>query len=163
MTVLYHGAVLCFILAFVVLFTFSEMTFRGNAKLVAILIILLTISTYVGLHIRKYDDIPLPILFHEMFQKKHNTAVIINSNPNPTVISNNYNNSEAYSNNNVITKTIDPDVYLFSAFKVRFEEYQYPFNKSKYRVNNKHPTDVIWLNVGNVKVSEAVCLNVAFY
>ena len=146
MTILYHGVVLCFILAFVVLFTFSEMTFRRNAKLVAILIILLTISTYVGLHIRKYDDIPLPILIHEMFQKKHNTAVIINSNPNPTVISNNYNNSEAYSNNNVITKTIDPDVYLFSAFKVRFEEYQYPFNKSKYRVNNKHPTDVIWLN-----------------
>ena len=33
----------------------------------------------------------------------------------------------------------------------------------KYRVNNKHPTDVIWLNVGNVKVLEAVCLNVAFY
>jgi hypothetical protein len=37
-------------------------------------------------------------------------------------------------------------VYLFSAFKIRFEEYQYPFDKNKYRVNNKPPTDVIWLN-----------------
>ena len=79
-------------------------------------------------------------------RKKHNTTVIINPNPNTTVISNNYNNSETYSNNNVITKTFDPDVYLFSAFKVRFEEYQYSFDKNKYRVNNKPPTDVIWLN-----------------
>jgi hypothetical protein len=62
-------------------------------------------------------------------RKKHNATVIMNLNPNPTVISNNYNNSETYSNNSVITKTIDPDVYLFSAFKVRFEEYQYPFDK----------------------------------
>ena len=129
MTVLYHCIVLCFILAFFVLFTFSEMTFGGNAKLVAILIILLTISTYLGLHIRKYDNIPLPILIHEMVQKIHNATVIMNLNPNPTVISNNYNNSETYSNNNVITKTIDTDVHLFSAFKVRFEEYQYPFDK----------------------------------
>jgi hypothetical protein len=122
------------------------MTFGGDAKFVAILIVLLTISTYVGLHIRTTDNIILPIPDHEMVQKKHNTKVIINPNPNPTVISNNYNNSETYSNNNVITKTLDPDVYLFSAFKVRFEEYQYPFNKSKYRVNNKPSTDVIWLN-----------------
>ena len=64
-----------------------------------------------------------------MVQKKHNATVIMNLNPNPTVISNNYNNSETYSNNNVITKTIDTDVHLFSAFKVRFEEYQYPFDK----------------------------------
>ena len=146
MTVLYHGVVLCFILAFFVFFTFSEMTFGRNAKFVAILIMLLTISTYVTLHIRKYDNIPFPIPDHEMVQKKHNTTVIINPNPNTTVISNNYDNSETYSNNNVITKTFDPDVYLFSAFKVRFEEYQYPFDKNKYCVNNKHPTDVIWLN-----------------
>ena len=122
------------------------MTFGGDAKFVAILIVLLTISTYVGLHIRTTDNIILPIPDHEMVQKKHNATVIINPNPNPTVISNNYNNSETYSNNNVITKTLDPDLYLFSAFKVRFEEYQYPFDKSKYRVNNKPPTDVIWLN-----------------
>ena len=110
-----------------VIFTFSEMTFGGNAKFVAILIMLLTISTYVTLHMRKYDNIPLPIPDHKMVQKEHK-------------------NSETYSNNNVITKTFDPDVYLFSAFKVRFEEYQYPFDKNKYRVTNKHPTDVIWLN-----------------
>ena len=91
-------------------------------------------------------------IFHYPYQimkwsrKKHNTTVIINPNPNITVISNTYNNSETYSNNNVITKTFDPNVYLFSAFKVRFEEYQYPFDKNKYRVNNKPPTDVIWLN-----------------
>jgi high-affinity Fe2+/Pb2+ permease len=50
MTVLYHGVVLCFILAFFVFFTFSEMTFGGNAKCLAILIMLLAISTYVALH-----------------------------------------------------------------------------------------------------------------
>jgi hypothetical protein len=55
---------------------------------VAILIMLLAISTYVGLHIRKYDNIPLPIPDHEMVQKKHNTTVIINPNPNTTIISN---------------------------------------------------------------------------
>ena len=105
--------------------TTVEMTFGEKAKSVSILIILFTISTYLGLHIRKYDKVSLPI---------------------PIVIINNYNNSETYSNNNVITKTFDPDVYLFSAFKVRFEEYQYPFDKSKFRVNNKPPADVIWLN-----------------
>ena len=132
---------MCFILAFFVLFTFSEMTFAENAKFVAISIILCVIT-----YMRKYDSIPLPIPDHEMVQKKHSTTVIINPNLNLTVISNNYNNSVTYSNNNVITKTFDPDVYLFSAFKVRFEEYQYPFDKNKYRVNNKPPTDVIWLN-----------------
>jgi hypothetical protein len=146
MTVLYHGVMLCFILAFFVFFTFSGITFGGNAKFVAILIMLLTITTYVALHMRIYDNIRLIIPDHEMVQKKHNTTVIINPKPNQTVISNNYNNSETYSNNNVITKAFDPDVYLFSAFKVRFEEYQYPFDKSRYRVNNKPPTDVIWLN-----------------
>jgi hypothetical protein len=122
------------------------MTFRGNAKYVANLIMVLTIISYVALHMQKHDNIPLLIPDHEMVQEKHNTTVILNRNPNQTVNSNNYNNSETYSNNNVITKTFDPDVYLFSAFRVRFEEYQYPFDKNKYRVNNKHPTDVIWLN-----------------
>jgi 4-amino-4-deoxy-L-arabinose transferase-like glycosyltransferase len=46
MTVLYHGVLLCYILAFFVFFTFSEMTFGRKAKFVAILIMLLTISTY---------------------------------------------------------------------------------------------------------------------
>ena len=119
------------------------MTFGGDAKCVAILIVLLTISTYVGLHMRTTDNIILPIPDQEIVQKKLNTTVFINPNANPTVISNNYNNSETYSNNNLITKSLDPDVYLFSAFKVRFEEYQYPFDKSKYRANNKPPTDVI--------------------
>jgi len=59
------------------------MTFGENAKFVAILVILLTISTYVGLHMRKYCNIPLPIPDHEMVQKKkHNTTVIINPDPN---------------------------------------------------------------------------------
>jgi hypothetical protein len=42
-------------------------------------------------------------------------------------------------------------VYLFSAFKVRFEEYQYPFDKNKYRVNNKHLRKVISENVKKTK------------
>ena len=122
------------------------MSFNGDAKFLAILILLLAISTYMGLLMRTTDNIVLPIPDHEIVQKKLNTTVFINPNPNPTVISNNYNNSETNSNNNVITKTLDPDVYLLSAFKVRFEEYQNPFDKSKHRANNKPPTDVIWLN-----------------
>ena len=55
--VVFYFSICCFVYIF-------RDDFGGNAKLVAILIILLTISTYVGLHIRKYDDIPLPILIH---------------------------------------------------------------------------------------------------
>ena len=70
------------------------MTFGGDAKFLAILILLLAIRTYVGLLMRTTDNIVLPIPDDEIVQKKLNTTVFINPNPNPTVISNNYNNSE---------------------------------------------------------------------
>ena len=81
---------------------------------------------------------------------------------------NTYNNHNAltndtttnYSNNATVTRAFDTDIYLFSAFKVRYEDFQYPFDKSKYRVNNNTPTDVILINGwqrGSVKSRHFKC------
>lgn len=51
-----------------------------------------------------------------------------------------------YSNNVTITRAFDTDVYLFSAFIVRYEYFQYPFDMNTYRVNNNASTDVILIN-----------------
>jgi hypothetical protein len=52
-----------------------------------------------------------------------------------------------YSNNITITRSSDNDVYLFSAFKLRYEDYQYPFDNKRYIVNNINLlTDVIVIN-----------------
>ena len=49
-------------------------------------------------------------------------------------------------NNIKITRSSDNDVYLFSAFKLRYEDYQYPFDNRQYLVNNNLSTDVIVIN-----------------